>query len=530
MTIKLKLVLTAIMFAVIFVPLAYFTEFTGNFSKNAFTRFEEVGELRTGGKELGLLVRTYMTNFDAAAPENIIKKISELEKHSQKAVGLFRSGKSKAMAEDIYKVLLVYKENINSRLQILQKYKFAIYTDSFKNTGDGIRLATLSKEGSELNDKLDTSIHELFERFRSRNHADLHAYVLYSEIGMISGFFLFMGLLLFIAKDLTRNIHQARDHIIKIAQNRALNERLDDKRKDEIGEINSVINELLHSFGTAVGEVKKTSDENASVANELSQTSLEIGKRAEEQSSKVNNTMKSVVQINKQLEASVESSDSANKRAVESSAKLADASHSILAMTNMLRESSESQIDLSEKLNNLSREADQVKEILSMIGEIADQTNLLALNAAIEAARAGEHGRGFAVVADEVRKLAERTQRSLDESNATVNVIIQSINDATSSMEKEASKIMQLGERSDGIESSIQESVKAFETITANIQDIAAKTKDNSQRISQMTKEMESINEISMYNARSVEEIAAASEHLSKMTEGLNVKLDVFKI
>ena len=111
------------------------------------------------------------------------------------------------------------------------------------------------------------------------------------------------------------------------------------------------------------------------------------------------------------------------------------------SVTGKIHHASEQENELAQHLSELTTSANEIKTVLTVIGDIADQTNLLALNAAIEAARAGEHGRGFAVVADEVRQLAERTQKSLSETNASINVVVQAINDSSERMNANANEI-----------------------------------------------------------------------------------------
>ena len=308
-----------------------------------------------------------------------------------------------------------------------------------------------------------------------------------------------------------------------------LTQRLQITSNDEIGMISKNINFFIEKIHTIIASSKTSSNENASISHELSTTALEVGRRAEEESQIVHKATTDADSLKNYLVSSVEHAKAANEDIQGIVGNLEKVDQEVSNLASLLQDTALKESELATKLHTVSDNTKEIKEILEVINDIADQTNLLALNAAIEAARAGEHGRGFAVVADEVRKLAERTQKSLSEINATINVVVQSIVDVSDEMNVNSKDMNVITSTSNSVQNNVKNVMEVLNHTVKNAAQTIADYINTADKIGAITQEIDKINDISSVNARSVEEIAGASEHLNKMTENLNNELRKFK-
>ena len=330
-------------------------------------------------------------------------------------------------------------------------------------------------------------------------------------------------------KSVVNPLNAFKEKILEISNNHDLAKRIDTDAPQEIKDMGSSLNTLLDSLRELILVSKNSSSENATISHELSTTSIGVGSNVENSVSIVIEATSQAKSTHLKIIDAIKDAQTSKDDIMKANDNLSIARGEIITLASKVEDTAQAETELSQNMEVLSKEANEVKNILVIIGDIADQTNLLALNAAIEAARAGEQGRGFAVVADEVRKLAESTQKTLSEINATISVVVQSIGDASTQMRLNSDEIQKLVTVAKNVESKIDSTANIVKKAVDASDKTARDFKSTGDDIVMIVEKVEEVNKISSVNARNVEEIASAAEHLNTMTNELNAKLETFK-
>ncbi|GAA8395757.1 methyl-accepting chemotaxis protein TlpB [Helicobacter pylori] len=300
-------------------------------------------------------------------------------------------------------------------------------------------------------------------------------------------------------------------------------------RNDEISQVGRGVNLFVENARLIMEEIKGISTSNKTSMDKLVQIAQETQKSMKDSSTTLNSVKNKATDVASMMNASIEQSQGLRKRLIETQGLIKENKDAIGDLFSQIIESAHTEEELSSQVEQLSRNADDVKSILDIINDIADQTNLLALNAAIEAARAGEHGRGFAVVADEVRNLAGRTQKSLAEINSTIMVIVQEINAVSSQMNLNSQKMERLSDMSKSVQETYEKMSSNLSSVVRDSNQSMDDYAKSGRQIEAMVSDFVGVEKVASKTLADSSDVLNIATHVSGTTMNLDKQVNLFK-